>query len=74
MHFSAEIRPYLERRSWHPTQTTAVLADGSLEMRLRTSGWLAVNSWLYQWIPHVEVIEPAFFRSQIIEDFEKRKI
>lgn len=75
--FSPLIRPYIERRKWHGSQTTedvddAVFGKGSLELQLRTTGLEGVKHWLKLWIPDFRVIEPASLREELCEEMEKQ--
>lgn len=71
--FSPEMKPYVTRKIWHPSQENTYLADGWLEMRFVTTGIEAVKHWLYRWIPHVQVIEPDELRREMIDDLKKQK-
>lgn len=64
--FSQAIRPYVERRIWHPTQEVRETSDGCIEVRFVTTGIEAVKFWLYRWIPHVRVVEPEELRVEMI--------
>jgi predicted DNA-binding transcriptional regulator YafY len=64
--FSQVIRPYIERKIWHPTQENREASDGCLEVRFVTKGIEAVKYWLYRWIPHVRVIEPEELRVEML--------
>ena len=65
--FSPEIRPYVVRKVWHPSQESRELPDGGVEMRIRTTGLDALKYWLLRWIPHVSVIEPEELRLEMLE-------
>ena len=65
--FSPEIRPYVVRKVWHPSQESRELPDGGVEMRFRTTGLDALKYWLFRWIPHVSVIEPEELRLEMLE-------
>lgn len=68
LQFTPEIRPYVERKTWHPSQECRELPDGWLEMRLKTTGIEAVKHWLYRWAPHVRVIEPEELRLEMLKE------
>lgn len=75
--FSPLIRPYIERRKWHKSETKhevddAVFGNGSLELRLRTTGLEGVKHWLKLWIPDFRVIEPVALRDELTEEMEKQ--
>jgi predicted DNA-binding transcriptional regulator YafY len=60
--FDAEIRPYIERKKWHRSQTTRELNDGRLEVTFNVNSAEGVRQWIYSWIPYVEVLKPAALR------------
>lgn len=68
--FSSEIRPYVERKVWHPSQESRDLEDGRLEISLVTAGIEAVKHWLYRWVPHVRVIEPEELRLEMLHELK----
>jgi hypothetical protein len=69
--FSQEIRPYVERKVWHPSQQSTELADGAgEEMHFVTTGVEAVKYWLYRWIPHVRIIEPEDLRLEMLDELK----
>lgn len=68
--FSPEIRPFVERRTWHPSQKNIDLADGWLEVSFETTGLEALKYWLYRWIPHVKVVHPPELREEVIKDLK----
>lgn len=68
--FTPEIRPYVERRIWHPSQESQSLPDGGLEIRFKTTGLQAVKHWLYRWTPHVRVMEPEELRSEMFRELK----
>ncbi len=72
--FSPRIRPYLERRKWHRSEEKEVVPDevfgeGSLELRLKTTGLEGVKHWLKHWIPDMRVLEPASLRNELAREF-----
>lgn len=73
--FAAPIAHLVRERTWHPTQTLTEEPDGSLTLAFEAGGEKELLSWLYSYIPHVEVIAPqslkdAFVRG-IAEAFAK---
>lgn len=68
--FSSEIRPYVERKLWHPSQESRELKDGRIELSLVTTGIEAVKYWLYRWVPHVRVIEPEELRLEMLHELK----
>jgi len=65
--FTPEIRPYVVRKIWHPSQESRDLPGGGVEMRFTTTGLEALKHWLFRWIPHVRVIEPEELRLEMLE-------
>lgn len=77
VHFSPYIRPYIERRKWHASETKNTVIDsqfgeGSLELRLRTTGLEGIKHWLKQWIPDMRVIEPDSLRLELVTELERQ--
>lgn len=70
--FAPEISPYVERKSWHPSQQTRALADGGLEIQFETTGREAFKFWLYRWIPHIQAITPAELRNEILAELKEQ--
>jgi predicted DNA-binding transcriptional regulator YafY len=71
--FSPEIRSYVERRQWHPSQENRDLGNGWLEVRFVTSGIEGLKYWLYRWTTHFKVVRPATLRQEMMEDLEVQK-
>ncbi len=78
--FSPQIRPYIERRRWHVTDTPKtkkpvndeVFGEGSLELMLTTTGSEGVKHWLKQWIPDFRVIEPQWLKDELEEEMNNQ--
>ena len=68
--FSPQIRPFVERRTWHPSQKNTDLADGWLEVQFETTGLEALKYWLYRWIPHVKVVSPEALKEEMMQDLQ----
>ena len=45
-------------RVLHRSQQSRERRDGSLEMRLQTSGRKELTRWILSWMPHVKVVAP----------------
>ncbi|MGA2403180.1 MAG: WYL domain-containing protein [Syntrophobacteraceae bacterium] len=71
--FSPEIRFYVERRMWHPSQENRNLDNGWLEVRFVTSGTEGLKYWLYRWTPHFNVVRPEKLRQEMMEDLEMQR-
>lgn len=66
--FDKEIKPRILRKKWHHSQTTVELPDGGLQLRFVVNGTEETKQWLYQWIPHVEVLSPEDLREAMAAD------
>ena len=64
--FDAAVAHLIRERIWHPRQKLQERPDGSLTMRFRASGDAEILAWLYSFIPHVRVIEPAELREKFL--------
>jgi predicted DNA-binding transcriptional regulator YafY len=56
--FAKELAVYVGEWAWHPSQRLRQRRDGSLEMRLETSGRKELTRWILSWVPHVRVLAP----------------
>ena len=65
--FEESYKPLILRKTWHPSQNTRELPDGSLEVTFRVKGLDGIRNWVYQWLPHVEVIAPKKFRDTFLD-------
>ncbi len=66
LRFSKDVAVYITRREkWHPTEQRTVLPSGEVELKLTVAGVDEIKRWIYSWLPHVEVVEPAWFRKQV---------
>ena len=53
--------------TWHPTQTIANEADGSLLWRATVSGTIEIRLWILSWGDDVEVVGPAALREDVAD-------
>jgi predicted DNA-binding transcriptional regulator YafY len=67
LRFDAFARPYIEERSWHPSQDLVALPDGGAELTFTCTPSYEVTNWVASWREHVEVIAPKALRA----DFTK---
>jgi len=65
--FSPEVAHLIRERSWHPTQTLEEQKDGSVILCLEAAGEREILSWLYSYIPHVEVLSPPGLQRRFAE-------
>lgn len=66
--FTSEAAHYVRERIWHPTQSIEENEDGSLVLRLRTSGLEGVKRWLFTFGSGAEVLSPDCLRQELIEE------
>jgi predicted DNA-binding transcriptional regulator YafY len=65
--FAREVASYIRERVWHTSQELRQRRDGSLEMRLQTSGRKELSRWILSWMPHVRVLAPRELRQRVRE-------
>jgi predicted DNA-binding transcriptional regulator YafY len=63
--FSAHVATFIRERIWHPSQMLRQRRDGSLEMRIETSGHKELVRWVLSWRPDVEVLAPPSLRERV---------
>jgi predicted DNA-binding transcriptional regulator YafY len=68
--FGAAVAHLIRERNWHPTQVLEDAADGSLVLSLTAGGEKELLAWLYSYLPHVEVLEPASLRATFRQGLE----
>lgn len=68
--FDEIYKPLIQRKKWHPSQESRELPDGSLEVTFRVNGTDGIRNWVYQWMPHVEVVAPREFRDMFRGDLD----
>jgi predicted DNA-binding transcriptional regulator YafY len=69
--FGAAVAHLIRERSWHPTQQLEEAADGSLVLSFTAGGEKELLAWLYSYLPHVEVLDPATLRSAFRQGLEE---
>ncbi len=57
--FAAPIAHLIRERIWHPSQILAEQPDGSLHLAFEAAGQTEILAWLYSYLPHVQILEPA---------------
>jgi predicted DNA-binding transcriptional regulator YafY len=62
--FGAEIAHLIRERTWHPDQSVVENRDGSLTLSFTAAGEREILSWLYSFLPHVEVLSPPVLREK----------
>ena len=65
--FPAHVATYIRERVWHPSQILREHRDGSLEMRIETSGHKELVRWVLSWVPDVAVLAQRSLREKLRE-------
>ncbi len=68
LRFDKAAIPYVTRQTWHPSQKTRKLPDGRLELTMTIPGVDSVKHWVFQFLPHVEVLSPEELREEVMND------
>jgi predicted DNA-binding transcriptional regulator YafY len=69
--FAQEVATYIRERVWHASQEMQPRRDGSLEVRLETSGRKELTRWILSWMPHVRVLGPRELRERVRERMQQ---
>ncbi len=69
--FDQEVAYLVRERIWHPDQQIEEKKDGSLVLRFSASGDKEILSWIYSFIPHVQVIGPETLRRKFVSGLRK---
>lgn len=69
--FDREVKSQVLRKKWHKNQIEQELQDGRLELRFNVKGLGGMKRWIYQWIPHVEVVAPIDLRKDFLVELKK---
>lgn len=65
--FGSEIAHLIRERNWHPSQTLAECSDGSVLLSFTAAGEREILSWLFSFLPHVEVLAPDSLRLAFLD-------
>ncbi len=71
VHFSKDAAPYIREREWQKGQSIELEADGSLMLKMKTSGRRDIKSWVMSFGADAELIEPADLRDEIRLELQK---
>ncbi|MGH2473937.1 MAG: helix-turn-helix transcriptional regulator, partial [Candidatus Limnocylindrales bacterium] len=63
--FSPRVASRVLEATWHPTQSVATEADGSLRWRATVSGTIEIRLWILSWGDDVEVVSPPSLREDV---------
>lgn len=63
--FPPHMRPYVEERIWHPSQTLTTQEDGSVEIAFFAGGTYDLMRWALSFGADIEVLEPESLRAGV---------
>lgn len=66
LRFDAFSRPYIEERQWHPSQKLEPQPDGGVVLSFECAPSYEVTNWVASWRDHVQVLEPAKLRDELL--------
>lgn len=65
--FDADVAHLIRERLWHPSQQLVEEEGGSVTLTFTASGEKEILSWLYSYLPSVQVLEPEDFRQRFYD-------
>lgn len=65
--FGLDVAHLVRERLWHPSQSIEEQQDGSLILSMQASGEKEILSWLYSYLPCVQVLEPPALKETFAE-------
>jgi proteasome accessory factor B len=71
LRFTAEARPFVAERQWHPSQQIQAAPDGGCLMQVQVSEPLEMQPWIRSWGAQVEVIAPEWLRERIANELQR---
>lgn len=71
INFDRNQAPWIRERKWHDTAKPELHADGSVTLRLWTSGLGEVKRWVMQYGSHARVIAPESLQRAVAEEAQK---
>jgi predicted DNA-binding transcriptional regulator YafY len=69
--FTRAAAPYVEERTWHPTQHIERERDGSIVLSMKTSHLSGVRRWLLSWGSAARALEPRELVLEVADELEK---
>jgi predicted DNA-binding transcriptional regulator YafY len=65
LRFAAKVASRVREARWHPSETVAEEADGSLTWRATVAGPIEIRLWILSWGDDVEVVAPEALRADV---------
>lgn len=69
--FSKSAAPYIREREWQPGQKIELNVDGTLLLKLKTSGRRDIKSWVLSFGKDAELLKPISLRHEINEELKQ---
>jgi proteasome accessory factor B len=71
--FDARAAPYIEERTWHPSQTIEAQPGGAIRLSLNVCLDWTLSSWILGFGPLARVVSPKTLAAQIFEELEEAR-
>jgi predicted DNA-binding transcriptional regulator YafY len=68
--FSPQQAPYIQERTWHPSQKIEAQGDGSIIITFHASSEYEIKRWVLQFGADAQVIKPESLQKEIISELE----
>ncbi|NWG03599.1 MAG: WYL domain-containing protein [Syntrophaceae bacterium] len=69
--FDKELSDYIQRHTWHPSQSIKELKDGKILLSMTASGKEEIKAWILSFGPKAKIILPKFLMEEIETDIKK---
>ena len=73
LEFASEIAPYVQERTWHPSQMTTLRKNGALALTMNVSLDNSLQNWIRSFGSSVRVIAPQTLIDNITDDLERTR-
>ena len=73
LEFASEIAPYVQERTWHPSQMTTLRKNGALALTMNVSLDTSLQNWIRSFGSSVRVISPQTLIDNITDDLERTR-
>jgi predicted DNA-binding transcriptional regulator YafY len=59
------------KKQWHPSEKRKILPSGEVELTFTVAGVDEIKRWIYSWIPHVQIMKPAWFKKMANKEIQQ---
>ena len=73
LEFASEIAPYVQERTWHPSQMTTLRKNGALALTMNVSLDNSLQNWIRSFGSSVRVISPQTLIDNITDDLKRTR-